>query len=376
LEIPVTISQTRPVSNLNDGVHLKGGVSRTDGGTEREGGPGRPLLAFPAAVHGHEVVVDREGDEYVVAIEGVAPAVLGRLLARMDGSSTLDELAAGSENPEVVRQAVAALDRHCLLDDAERPAARSGLDVLLELEDLANDLHERVMYHNVYWSSLRNHPQDLPLQVMHGFCIENYHFLFRESYFDSPVLSYQPSNRVRLILNEFYAEEYGHDEILLRALNSLGISRTDLADTMPLPQTMALCNSLSWWATSDPIFFFTTLGILEGKDVREDEQDFFLDACDAIGIDPQFVAPIRKHANINRDGGHGNLTRAIFREIPCIDQATVRRLRGLTYLFYDLYDAFFTGIWDYYRTAPTLLRRVSALPHARVATPPNPFLEK
>jgi hypothetical protein len=359
----VTISETRPVSNAE-------GVAA--------GAPGlvRPLLAFPAAVQGDEVVVDRAGDEYVVSVEGVDPAALGRLLNRMDGSNTLEELAADVGDLDVVGRAVTALDRHCLLDDAEAPAARSGLDVLLELEDLANDLHEKVMYDNVYWANLRKPPQDMPLSVMHGFCIENYHFLFRESYFDSPVLSYQPSNRVRLILNEFYAEEYGHDEILLRALNTLGISRTDLADTMPLPQTMALCNSLSWWATSDPIFFFTTLGILEGKDIREDEQDFFLDACDSIDIDPQFVAPIRKHAEINRDGGHGNLTRAIFREIPCLDQATVRRLRGQTYLFYDLYDAFFTGIWNHYRTAPSLLRRVSELPHSRVTVPPNPFLEK
>jgi hypothetical protein len=245
----VTISETRPVSNVE-------GVAG--------GAPGlvRPLLAFPAAVQGDEVVVDREGDEYVVSVESVDAAALGRLLNRMDGSNTLEELAADVGDPDVVRRAVTALDRHCLLDDAEAPAARSGLDVLLELEDLANDLHEKVMYDNVYWANLRKPPQDMPLSVMHGFCIENYHFLFRESYFDSPVLSYQPSNRVRLILNEFYAEEYGHDEILLRALNTLGISRTDLADTMPLPQTMALCNSLSWWATSDPIFFFTTLGIL------------------------------------------------------------------------------------------------------------------
>jgi hypothetical protein len=198
----------------------------------------RPSLAFAAALQGDDVVVDREGSEYAVAIEGVEPALLRRLLDRMDGSRTLDDLASelagdGLDDADVVRRTVVELDRHDLLDDAAKPAARSGLDVLLELEDLANDLHEQVMYNNVYWTALRNPADDLPLGVMHGFCIENYHFLFRESYFDSPVLSYQPANRVRLIMNEFYAEEYGHDEILLRALNTLGISRADLADTMP-----------------------------------------------------------------------------------------------------------------------------------------------
>jgi hypothetical protein len=321
----------------------------------------RPLLAFPATVDDGSVVVDRAGTEYVIAIDGVPPEALRDLLGRMDGSRTVAELGAEFGDADLVDGVVEELDRGALLDDATAPAARTGLDVLLELEDLANYLHDRVMYDNVYWSALRNPPTDLPLNVMYGFCIENYHFLFRESYFDSPVLSYQPSTRIRLIMNEFYAEEYGHDEILLRSLNSLGISREDLADTMPLPQTMALCNALAWWSMTDPVFFFATLGVLEGKDIRDDEQDFFLDACDALQLAPDFVKPMRTHANINRDGGHGNLTRAIFREIPCIDPATVRRLRGRTHLFFGMYDAFFTGIWDHYSTSESLLRRVSAL---------------
>jgi heme oxygenase-like protein len=321
----------------------------------------QPLLAFPAVLSAGEVVIDRAGAEYAIAIEGVPPQRLLTLLNHIDGTRTVGELAAETGDPELVAATVAELDRHLLLDDATPPRSRSGLDVLLELEDLANDLHERIMYNNVYWAALRDPSPGLPHNVMYGFCIENYHFLFRESYFDSPVLSYQPSTRVRLIMNEFYREEYGHDEIILRSLNSIGISRDDLADTMPLPQTMAMCNALSWWATTDPVFFFTTLGVLEGKDIREGEQDFFLDACDALRMDQAFVKPMRTHANINRDSEHGNLTRAIFREIPCLDEATVRRLRAQTHLFFGLYDAFFAGIWDFYSTSPDLLRRVSAL---------------
>jgi TENA/THI-4/PQQC family len=324
----------------------------------------RPLLSFPTTIDGADVVVERDGTPYVVAVDGFEPGALHQLLGLMDGTRSVDELAHEVGDGDVVGLVVTELDRNALLDDSVRPTARSGLDVLLELEDLANDLHERILYDNVFWATLRNPPENLNRNVMYGFCIENYHFLFREAYFDSPVLSYQPSTRVRLIMNEFYAEEHGHDEILLKALNSLGsigISRDDLADTMPLPGTMALCNALAWWATTDPIFFFTTLGVLEGKDIHEGEEDFFLEACDQLGMDASFVKPIRTHANINRDGGHGNLTRAIFREVHSLDPPTVRRLRGQTHMFYELYSAFYTNVWDFYSTNPTLLRRVSAL---------------
>ena len=75
-------------------------------------------------------------------------------------------------------------------------------------------------------------------------------------------------------MNEFYREEYGHDELILCGLNAIGITREDLADTMPLPGTMAMCNALAYWAMTDPIFFFSTLGILEGNGIKEGERDF------------------------------------------------------------------------------------------------------
>jgi hypothetical protein len=159
-------------------------------------------------------------------------------------------------------------------------------------------------------------------------------------------------------MNKFYGEEYGHDELLLKALRSLGFTREDLADTIPLPQTMALCNALAYWASYDPLFFFTTLGVLEGK---ESKVDSYIEACEKLGLDRAFVGPIRAHANLNVEGEHGSLTRALFQALPCVDTASVRRWRGLTHVFVELYDDFYTGIWDFYSTAPSLLRRVSEI---------------
>ncbi|MEM5385970.1 iron-containing redox enzyme family protein [Paraburkholderia phymatum] len=241
---------------------------------------------------------------------------------------------------------------------AVKPAlARSGLDVLLELEDLANELLYRTLYTNVFWEKCASAStrDDIPLNVIHGMIVENYHFLFRESYFDAPVLSYVANTGVRLAMNEFYAEEYGHDELLLKALTTLGVTREDLARTVPLPQTMALCNALAYWAHSDPLFFFSTLGILEGKDIK---QDSFLDAAYRIGVDPALLRPVKAHSDINLHGGHGSLTRNIFSRIPAIAETDVRRMRAQTHLFIELYDQFYTGIWQHYSTSPTLLRKL------------------
>ncbi|WP_387692298.1 hypothetical protein [Photorhabdus sp. RM71S] len=94
----------------------------------------------------------------------------------------------------------------------------SGDEAILILEDLQANLLYSMLYKNKFWQTMQS-PQDVPEKVYYGMAIENYHFLFRESWFDSPVLSYLPSTKARLIMNEFYGEEYGHDELILSALN-------------------------------------------------------------------------------------------------------------------------------------------------------------
>lgn len=318
-----------------------------------------PRLACQQTLSGDKIVLARDAEEFDVSIPNGSISDLGSMLSALDGNSSAEEIkrrlpgALAGTFDNVLK----ALDRHALLDDESRPSVRPAYDVLLELEDLTNKLLYETIYQNVFWRRLSSKELDFPVSVLHGLAIENYHFLFRESFFDSPVLGNQLSAAVRSLMNEFYVDEYGHDELILTGLNSLGISREDLADTMPLPGTMALCNSLCFWAASDPLFFFSTLGLLEGKDLKKDS---YIDACERFGLPEAFVKPIRQHAMINLKGEHGNLTRCIFRNLPPLDARTIQHMRRQTVLFVDIYDQFFTGVWNHYSTCGgELLRRVS-----------------
>jgi hypothetical protein len=121
---------------------------------------------------------------------------------------------------------------------------------------------------------------------------------------------------------------------------------------------MALCNALAFWAHTDPLFFFATLGLLEGQGMKHDS---FIEACERSELPDDFVEPLRKHANINIKAEHGNLTRAVYRHIPALDDATVRRLAAQVPLFVALYDDFYMGVWRHYTSTAPLLRRVSEL---------------
>jgi hypothetical protein len=242
--------------------------------------------------------------------------------------------------------AISALSQMDMMGD-RTSAAMTGTHLLLAAEDLYNRLAEDRLQKNQFWQAMVNAPLSVPDLVFHGMCVENYHLLFRESYFDAPVLSFAGNTVARRLMNEFYREELGHDELLLKALNSVGLSREQLFRSVPLVGTMALCNGLSYWARYDPLFFFITLGPLEGRDV---EIDSFVVACRARGLPAAFVDPIAAHANINKDGKHGLLTREIFAAIPAVASLVARRILRQVPLFVDIYDRFYTGIWHHYAT--------------------------
>lgn len=322
----------------------------------------RPRLVTEVEVKDGPLGPQHTGAERQLSGAALSPATVAAVLDRLDGSASLDEILAGQ--PEPTRTAVAelidALDAAGLVDDVAPPAYVSGGDAVLDIEQLVDDWCAATIYKNVFWRTCLavEAPGELPQKLATGMVIENWHFLFRESYFDAPVLSYVPNTNVRLLLNQFFSEEYGHDELLLLSLNAVGLSRQDMHDAVPLPETMALCNALAHWAHTDPLFFFTTLGLLEGQGM---EHDSFIVACERAGLPDDFVEPLRKHANINIGAAHGNLTRAIFRQVPALDVRTVDRLKRQVPLFVRLYDAFYSGVWRHYTSSAPLLRRVSEL---------------
>lgn len=318
-----------------------------------------PILRYPFSVTEGTIEI---GDTIELVADPTTIDTLARTLDRLDGTTSFNTIVktGGDSSEDISRELLATLDKSGLVDDAGAVECRSGSEVILELEEQMEDLCDATIFQNPFWKTCLNAKVagDLSQQLATGMVIENWHFLFRESYFDAPVLSYVPNTEVRLILNQFFSEEYGHDEILLKSLEHQGLTRTDMADAIPLPQTMGLCNALAYWAHNDPLFFFVTLGLLEGQGMKEDS---FIEACTRVGLPEPFIAPLRTHANININAEHGNLTRLIFQKLERLHEGTIQRLKSQLPLFVRLYDNFYAGIWEYYGEGPGTLRRVSEL---------------
>ena len=232
----------------------------------------------------------------------------------------------------------------------------TGHVLILYVEDVYNRFSAKTLQQNPLWRALVDRPRDVPEKVYHGVCIENYHLLYRESYFDSPALSFSFSQSLRRRFNEFYCEELGHDRLLLKALETIGLTEDELFTSAPLRETVALCNALSYWARHDPLFFFTTLGPLEGGNTSG--ADSYVLAMRAKKMPDVFIAPIEKHADINKNSEHGLLTRELFDSVPVVSVADAARILRQTPLFIAMFDQFYSAIWEHYSKDRGLLRPV------------------
>jgi hypothetical protein len=320
----------------------------------------RPRLACSVEWDGDSVVLARDGVEFALEPGSSTAAELKSFLARFDGKQSVAEIGRhlGVEERARLKSVIQELDRMSLLDDTGRRRVRTGSQALAELEDVINEQKEDTLNRNIFWERVLGDRKECPRSVLYGLAIENYHFLVRETSFDSPVLPCLANKGVRALMNEFYCSEHRHDILVLRALNAIGVSSDELDDGMPLAETLALCNALTLWATTDPLFFFLTLGFLEGGD---SDTDSYLDACERHKLPSGFVVPMRQHSDINAKAEHGNLTRTIFAEIPYVDDETMDRMRRQIRLFMEMYDDFHTAVWEYYSTSPVLVRRVSSI---------------
>ncbi|QXI48522.1 iron-containing redox enzyme family protein [Pseudomonas anuradhapurensis] len=320
------------------------------------------FVAFGRFEEGNDPAVKTflySGSEHEISGLTGDTAQWNQVLALCDGTKTLDEVCAlnGALPSQEVGDFLNSLAENNLayrVDSGER--YMTGDEAILVIEDLQAELLHKTLYANKFWRALQT-PKQVPVNVYYGMAIENFNFLYRESWFDSPVLNYVASEKARLKMNEFYGEEYGHDELIFKALSTLGITQQQIRASVPLPETLALCNALAYWAATDPLFFFTTMGILEGKDI---EVDSYILAMQASGkVDKAFIDPILAHANINIGAEHGVLTRELFAEIPVVTADQLRSMKANTHVFVELYDNFHSAVWDFYSTTDTLLRPVN-----------------
>ncbi|AFY52802.1 hypothetical protein Riv7116_0194 [Rivularia sp. PCC 7116] len=320
--------------------------------------PQYPKLAASVNQYQNQIIFSQQGRDFAFQVNSQSEKALHKVLTMMDGKNSLTKLQQtfSPSNPEAINTLLRYLDDKKLLDDADDIKINSGLDVLLELENLSYELVKNKSTQNQL-ILIAPDISNLSINIIYGFAIEAYHLLAHQAYIDASSLSFQGSTVIRQLINQLYCQEYGQDKFLIEALNSIGIDNEDLIDTMPLPQTTAMCNSLAYWASFDTLFYFSILGFLANQNLTN--FTYYLQACESLKVNYSFIESIQNLVNHFQKSKLDNISHKIFQQISHIDEQTKQRLQRQVYLFIETYTNYHNTIFYYYSSSTSLLRRVS-----------------
>ncbi|MEO1373364.1 MAG: hypothetical protein AAFW70_03370 [Cyanobacteria bacterium J06635_10] len=322
--------------------------------------PQYPKLAASINSYQEQIIFSQEGRDFAFQVNSQTGNKLKKILGMMDGTNSLTKLQEmfSLNHPEAINSLVGYLDENKLLDDASDINIESSLITLLELESFTNELLKNQVFENKF-RSIEPDACDLQLNVIYGFAVEMYHFFERKAYIESSALSVPGSREIRQLINQIYCKEYGQDRLLLEALNSIGISNEDLIDTIALPQTMALCNSLAYWASFDSLFYFSILGVLANQNMKN--LTSYLQICEELKMDSDFLNAIKKLIISQQNSEVQNIAHQIFQELDRVDEQAKQRLKRQMHLFAEMYSNFSNAMFDYSSHTHSLLRQVSAI---------------
>lgn len=319
-----------------------------------------PRLMCKVNVYSDRIVLSQNGRDFGFQNRGRLGEALQQLFFLMDGTKSLEELRQlfSPDNPEAIDDIVCNLYREGLLDDVAQLKLSSGTELLLELETLASSLLDEKIKQDRLWKISESNASEVATRVLYGFALENYHFFSQKRSFPSLLSSFSSSANIRELLDKLYYRQYGQDRLAKIALNMINITEREIADTIPLPATMALANSLAFWANFEPLFFLCILGVLTTRTIKSFE--CYLKTCKQLDLNTDFIEILQRLVD-TKLRHEANLIHSIFKQITWSEGEMKQRFKGQTYLFSELYHNFHTAIEHYYSSAPHLLRRVSAI---------------
>lgn len=153
-----------------------------------------------------------------------------------------------------------------------------------------------------------------------GYALE-YFWLVREAPgLIGPALASAQTQSERALLQTFLASELGHDRYLRDALSAVGVGDDVLSAHTPLPATFSLGASLGVYSRQHAVSFKACLFLFE--EGNGEFIDAFDNCCMKLGLPQAFYEPLRRHAGLNDEFDHGDISRLLLQELPIVDPET------------------------------------------------------
>lgn len=189
-----------------------------------------------------------------------------------------------------------------------------------------------------------------------GYAIEYYHIVNLCPSLLLPLLSASLDTPSRMTVERFIVSELPHTNYLASALASVGVTKSQLAMTQPLPCTFALCSTLGVWAAQDTLSLRACLFILETP--QPDFNAAFMHSCKRLGLPSAFYDPIVEHSGVNDMEKHDDISLRLMAEVPFVSPEEQIRIRKNTVFLLETLGGLESEILLYYGTPTTIVPRI------------------
>jgi hypothetical protein len=217
-------------------------------------------------------------------------------------------------------------DRLGLLTESVFPDPQgclSGTEFYHRLRKFADEKVEANSYSRLY---LGLKDRSLPRAALIGYALEYFYIVRQAPGLIAPALGHAEPVKVQKLLQGFLASELNHDDMLRQSLNAVSIRTDNLEYLQPLPATFSLCASLGVYARQHTLSFKSLLFLFEQPSVSFHVE--LANYCRETGMPEGFWRPIARHASINDEFDHEDISLSLLAEIEAIspeEQMTVKK---------------------------------------------------
>jgi len=235
---------------------------------------------------------------------------------------------------------LADLSQEIGIDEAKVPKlidafTESGL--LYKLEDIPRDM-SGLQFHARFSSVLNSwlteafdHPfWDRMMtgkgsaRLFTGWLIELYHYTKNANRHMPLSCAHAHEKEIKQLRAKHYAEEWNHYHYFMKSLKALGYKEVDIADSVPLPMTLALSNFMRQAAREDTLAYSICSAVLEGTTTdRSTYNPYYEKSGELYGIPREAIQPIYAHLDLDVKYQHSDLFRDILEHVAEIPAARV-----------------------------------------------------
>jgi pyrroloquinoline quinone (PQQ) biosynthesis protein C len=150
-----------------------------------------------------------------------------------------------------------------------------------------------------------------------GWLIELYHYTKNANRHMPLSCAHAHEKPIKQLRAKHYAEEWNHYHYFMKSLKALGFTEPQIAESVPLPMTLALSNFMRQAARRDILAYSICSAVLEGTTTdRGTYSPYYQKSADLYGVPKEAITPIFAHLDLDVQYQHSDLFRDILEKVP------------------------------------------------------------